>query len=383
MTARGCAPGRSRRHRPRRAASQRPRLSVQSDAQCVARAAGDRRTAGLLTDGDRIAPAVVRSRASGQPFRDSARPAHGWRAQNLAPDSYRLLLALAAPPGIAALPDVLDAARLSQARVTKDLRVQARAAVEGFLQAVLDDPANADRLRRTSHQRRLARAVAGRTGPGLSPAVHPETGKRRRSRARVQLRIHRAVAPRAVAQPALGPLVRRHLDQGHDTGRMLADGLRTVFRVFRDGLSCSELAITPLGGALFGAQSTPLLDRLALERARGRRYCSIACYGPRRRAASASASNTARWMSRTSAGSMRRCWNWSRASRPQPMMRLRRAKLEVVVPAAQAVTLVADAGFGRRRTPDGQWFASRTFRRAASICASARSQGDRFVLHAA
>ncbi len=62
---------------------------------------------------------------------------------------------------------------------------------------------------------------------------------------------------------ALGPLVRRSLDQGHDTGRMLEDGLRLVFRMFRDGLSCSELSVTPLGGALFGDQATPLLDRLA------------------------------------------------------------------------------------------------------------------------
>ena len=36
-----------------------------------------------------------------------------------------------------------------------------------------------------------------------------------------------------------------------------------MFRVFRDGLSCSELSVTALGGALFGAQATPLLDRLA------------------------------------------------------------------------------------------------------------------------
>ena len=44
---------------------------------------------------------------------------------------------------------------------------------------------------------------------------------------------------------------------------MLEDALRLVFRMFRDGLSCSELSVTPLGGALFGEQATPLLDRLA------------------------------------------------------------------------------------------------------------------------
>jgi hypothetical protein len=71
---------------------------------------------------------------------------------------------------------------------------------------------------------------------------------------------------RTVLSPnrVLGPLVRRELDQGHDTGHMLEHGLRVVFRLLRDGLSCSEVTITPLGGALFGAEATPLLDRLAL-----------------------------------------------------------------------------------------------------------------------
>jgi hypothetical protein len=62
---------------------------------------------------------------------------------------------------------------------------------------------------------------------------------------------------------ALGPLVRRHLDQGHDTGRMLEDGLRAVFQAFREGLSCGGLSIAPLGGALFGPLSTPVLDTLS------------------------------------------------------------------------------------------------------------------------
>ena len=61
---------------------------------------------------------------------------------------------------------------------------------------------------------------------------------------------------------ALGPLVRRHLDRGVDTGQMLEAGLRTLFAIFRDGLTCSELHITSLGGRLFGAGTIPLLDRL-------------------------------------------------------------------------------------------------------------------------
>jgi hypothetical protein len=61
---------------------------------------------------------------------------------------------------------------------------------------------------------------------------------------------------------ALGPLVRRHLDHGHDTGQMLESGLRQLFGIFRDGLHCSELHIVPLGGALFSASATGLLDRM-------------------------------------------------------------------------------------------------------------------------
>ncbi len=77
----------------------------------------------------------------------------------------------------------------------------------------------------------------------------------------IQLRLHAVVAQRVVAKPSTGPLVRRHLDHGHDTGRMLETGLRSLFAIFRDGLSLCELRIAPLGGALFGAGTTRLLDR--------------------------------------------------------------------------------------------------------------------------
>ena len=119
---------------------------------------------------------------------------------------------------------------------------------------MLDDPANAARLRRHTDRDRLARTL-WQEGLvlvyrllfilKLESAADPA---RAFSFASTALWRH-ALSP----NQALGPLVRRHLDQGHETGRMLADGLRTVFRVFRDGLSCSELAIAPLGGALFSA----------------------------------------------------------------------------------------------------------------------------------
>ena len=291
---------------------------------------------GLLTDGAELRLLLC----------DPARPdshvaipltgAGGWHERSLPPDSYRVLLALAGPRGVAALPDILDAARLSQARVTKDLRVQARVAVEGFLQALLDDPANAMRLRQHPDRDRLAR-ILWQEGLvlvyrllfvlKLESATDPA---RAFSFASTDLWRY-ALSPNR----ALGPLVRRHLDHGHDTGRMLGDGLRTVFQVFRHGLSCSELAVAPLGGALFSPDATPtldalqwsdhaaavLLDRLLWTTPRGRERERVQ-YGP------------------LDVEELGRVYEALLELEPgiacQPMMRLRRGRLEVVVPVEHA-----------------------------------------------
>ena len=116
---------------------------------------------------------------------------------------------------------------------------------------------------------------------------------------------------------------------------MLEDGLRTVFRVFRDGLSCSELSVTPLGGALFGAQATPLLDRLAWgERAVALLLDRLLWTTPKGRA-----------RERVHYGALDvedlgRVYEALLELEPgittAPMSRLRRAKLEVVLPAEHA-----------------------------------------------
>jgi hypothetical protein len=316
------------------------RFSPMRSAQRVLLASSER--LGLLTNGEELRLLLC----------DPARPdSHiavplagtgGWRARNLAPDSYRLVLALATPKGIAVLRELLDAARLSQTRVTRDLRQQARSAIEGFLQAALDNPANSEE-----------------SDLHLSADALWEEGLILAYRLLFILKLECAADPacafsfastslwRETLSPnrALGPLVRRFLDHGHDTGHMLEDGLRFVFRVFRDGLSCSELSVTPLGGVLFGSQATPLLDRLNWgERAVALLLDRLLWTTPKGRA-----------RERVHYGALDvedlgRVYEALLELEPgitdAPMSRLRRGKLEVVLPAARAAEYRGGNGSG-------------------------------------
>ena len=133
---------------------------------------------------------------------------------------------------------------------------------------------------------------------------------------------------------ALHPRARDVLESGADTGTFLEDGLRQLFRMFAEGLEASELHVAPLGGMLFGEDAAPLLkqlawgeravafllDRLLLTRGRDgeRRYVH---YGS------------------LSLEDLGRVYEALLELEPgiasEPLCRLRRQKLEVVVPAAQ------------------------------------------------
>lgn len=185
-----------------------------------------------------------------------------WRNAPKPPDAFRLLLALATPQGIAVLPEILEAARLSQARVTKDLRIHARAAIEGFLQNLLDLPANASRLAALDQEslpQMLWQESLVLVYRLLFLLKMESTADPARAFSFAASRLwRRALSP----NQALGALVRRAIDQAQDTGRMLEDGLRALFRAFCDGLCCTELRIAALGGALFGSSAMPTLDAL-------------------------------------------------------------------------------------------------------------------------
>ncbi len=179
-----------------------------------------------------------------------------WREREAAPNSFRLLAALAGPRGIRALPEILQAGRLNQARVTASLRDQARSALEGFLNGILSQPGNAasrlpaDRLWAESLilVYRLLFILKLESSAPCQGASFTASNLWRT-----------ALSPSLV----LAPIARRILDQAAETGRLLEDGLRVLFRFCRDGLSCSEMHIPALGGALFGAEAMPLLDSIA------------------------------------------------------------------------------------------------------------------------
>lgn len=217
---------------------------------------------GLLTDGVELRLLIA----------DPARPeSHlhfrldrgGWRGARQAPDSFRLLLALASPEGAQAVPGLVEKARLYQSGVTKDLRRQARKAVEDFIQEVMDHPENATQLAAMSDRAELAREL-WREGLVLI------------YRLLFILKLESSPDParafsfastslwRTTYSPntALGAWAKRVIDEGADTGRLLEDGLRSLFRMFSRGLSSSELAVSQLGGMLFAQQAIALLDGL-------------------------------------------------------------------------------------------------------------------------
>jgi hypothetical protein len=334
------------------------RFSPTRGARRVLLATAER--AGLLTNGDVLRLLLC----------DPARPdshvtvplagAAGWRGQALAPDSYRVLVGFAAPKGLGRLADVLDAARLYQSRVTRELRVQARNAIEGFLQALLDHPANA-------HLRTDGGGLAVRFWEEALILVHRllfvlklETASdsaRAFSFASADL-WRNALSPNR----ALGPIVRRHLDQGADTGRMLEDGLRLIFQIFRDGLSCSEVSIAPLGGALFGAQATPLLDGLAWgERAVALLLDRLLWTTPKSR------ERERVYYGSLDVEDLGRVYEALLELEPgistEPMVRLRRAKLEVVLPLRRAakVRTTTEAPDGRSGVTSVEEIAPRRF----------------------
>jgi hypothetical protein len=260
-----------------------------------------------------------------------------WRRSRSAPDSYCLLLALASPAGLTALPDIIDKARLKQSKVTKDLRLQARVSIERFIQELLDNPDNQELLDQYPSKADLARSL---WHEGLILIY----------RLLFILKLEAFDDParafgfastslwRNTYSPTtcLADLARRVLYEGTETGAFLEQGLRTLFTMFAGGVISTELNIHALDGALFGSDTTPVISSLHW----GERACAsiLDCllWTPRQRGSGA--------RERVHYGpldveDLGRVYEALLELEPgiatEPMCRLRRQKLEAVVPVAQ------------------------------------------------
>jgi hypothetical protein len=260
-----------------------------------------------------------------------------WKRSRDIPDSFRLVLALASPAGAKALPDIIDQARLQQAKVTKDLREQARTAIREFIQELIDHPENQAALASFTDRNALAKAL---WHEGLITVYRllfilklESTDDPARSFSFASTSLWRNTFSPSVA---LAPIVRRVLDQGAQTGRLLQDGLRALFRMLSDGLQCTELNVRPMAGALFSPATTPILGRLLWSETAIAKLLDNLLWTRTGRGATA--------RERVHYGpldveDLGRVYEALLELEPgisaEPMCRLRRAKLEVVVPAAQ------------------------------------------------
>jgi len=235
------------------------RYSYLRIAQRVLLASGER--VGLLTNGSELRIIIS----------DPARPDSQviikidteWKRARDVPDSFLLLLSLCSPAGIRAVPELVDRARLKQTTVTKELRVQARRAVERFIQEILDHPENRDRLSAFPDKSKLARELWREGLVIIYRLLFILKGESNDDPARnfsfASTSLWRNTYSPSVA---LAYYARNVLDRGAETGSFLESGVRAIFRMFAEGLQCTELNVQPLGGALFGADATPLLSSL-------------------------------------------------------------------------------------------------------------------------
>ncbi|ACY13368.1 Eco57I restriction-modification methylase domain-containing protein [Haliangium ochraceum] len=322
------------------------RFSPQRIAERVLSERGER--IGLLSDGEELRVVLNDPARPGSHITMRLDRSGGWRGTVSAPDSYALLLALASPAGVQAIPALVDKARLYQSEVTDSLRDQARLAVQAFVQELFDQPENLALLRdrlaedadAVAHQLwRESLVLVYRLLFVFTLEAAPDPA-RAFSFASTSL-WRTTYSPNT----ALAPHVRKVMDSGAETGRLLEDGLRTLFRMFARGLSSRELHVSEFGGTFFGADATALLDGLRWGERGVARLLDHLLWTPSRRR------NERR---RVHYGSLDvedlgRVYEALLELEPgvtgEPMSRLRRQKLEVVVPAAQAA---------RYRSADGK-----------------------------
>ncbi|MDK9700836.1 MAG: N-6 DNA methylase, partial [bacterium] len=259
-----------------------------------------------------------------------------WRKQRDVPDSYRLLIALASPAGLKYLPELIEQARLQQSRVTKDLRIQARQAIEQFIQTVLEHPENREYFSQIEDKNQLAKLL-WKEGLVLVYRLLFILKTESSENLAQQFSFTSSRIWRETYSPShlLADLATKQLD-GQETGEMLEGGLRQLFRMFVEGIESKELNVKPLGGALFGKEVTPILSEIKWGERAVALLLKNLLWTPRRKNSDI--------VQRVHYGSLdveelgrvyEALLELEPGIAPETMCRLRRQKLEVVVPLAQ------------------------------------------------
>jgi hypothetical protein len=218
---------------------------------------------GLLTNGTELRIIILDLARTDSEIIIRIDPAWKDKRANDPLDSFLLLLALGSPAGVRAIPELVDKARLQQARVTKELRRQAREAVEGFLQEVLNDPDNQEKLGDLASRHALAHELWREALIVVYRLLFVLKLEATDDPAR-SFKFSTSTLWRNTFSPttALPKFVRRLLDEGTPSGNLIEQSVRKLFEMFVNGLECSELHVRPLGGTLFGREATPLLSDL-------------------------------------------------------------------------------------------------------------------------
>lgn len=336
------------------------RFSPQNVALRVLAAKGER--AGILTDGEELRFLIADpSRRESYITIDLRRS--GWRGSSAVPDSFLLLLALASPAGVKFIPELTDKARLAQTEVTKTLRDQARRAVEDFIQGVLDHPENEAKLASYPIRYPSERLRTGEWKYAQAADAQALANELWREglilvyRLLFILKLESSPDParafsfasntlwRNTYSPntALSEWVKLCLHERKDTGNVLENGLRNLFRLFVHGLHVPGMTVSPLGGQLFGEGTTPILDWLQWGEVSVAHLLDHLLWTPE---------GSRQGRMRVHYGhldveDLGRVYEALLEREPgistEPMCRLRRDKLEVVVPVEQGLPYRSDA----------------------------------------
>lgn len=325
-------------------------------AQRVLLAAGER--VGLLTNG--IELRLLYSDPARTDSQIEIPIESHWKRCRDVPDSYRLLLALASPAGLKALPELVEQARLRQTGVTKDLRRQAREAVECFVQGLLDHPANQAILAAHGDKARLADQLWYEGLINIFRLLFVLKMEAVDDPARA-FSFASSSLWRNTYSPsvALAPVVRAVLDGHSASGSFLESSLRALYRMFTDGLACTEMHVKPLGGALFGENATPLLSSLQWGEVAVANLLDRLLWTPRSRGSDSRdrvhyGSLTVQDLGRVYESLI----ELSPGLATEPMCRLRRRKLEVVVPLAQGDKYRAGSPASNEGSPEEDQYPS-------------------------